>query len=153
LEETSNPKPAQLVEDKEWYKKASRLGDSFFVVVKKRKNRDEIFVSETVKSIIGWDEQQVIDQKGKIFSLIHRDDAVRVIKQNNEFLLSKNSAIEFRYRIVFQEANEKWIQERVSVERNKSGFVISSFALFTDVTKFYNQITDLQKAETDLRET
>jgi len=153
LEETSNPKPAQLVEDKEWYKKASRLGDSFFVVVKKRKNRDEIFVSETVKSIIGWDEQQVIDQKGKIFSLIHRDDAVRVIKQNNEFLLSKNSAIEFRYRIVLQEANEKWIQERVSVERNKSGFVISSFALFTDVTKFYNQITDLQKAETDLRET
>ncbi|MCK9210736.1 MAG: ATP-binding protein [Ignavibacteriaceae bacterium] len=135
------------------YKKASLLGDSFFVVINKRKNRDEIFVSETVNKIIGWNEQQLIEQKGKIFSLIVRDDAVQVIKQNNEFLISKNSTAEFHYRILCQGKTEKWIHERLSVERNKTGTITSSFSLFSDVTKYFEQITELKKTENDLRET
>ena len=137
----------------ELYKKAVLLGKSFFIVHKKRKTRDEIFVSGEVGKIIGWNEQQVIEQKGKLFSLIHRDDAVQVIKKNNDFLFSKNSSVEFYYRIIFQGKTEKWINERVSVERNKKGGVTSSFSLFTDITEFYSQIVDLRKSENDLRET
>jgi signal transduction histidine kinase len=153
LEETSNQKHIQTEVENELYKKASLLGDSFFVVINKRKNRDEIFVSETVNKIIGWNEQQLIEQKGKIFSLIVRDDAVQVIKQNNEFLISKNSTAEFHYRILCQGKTEKWIHERLSVERNKTGTITSSFSLFSDVTKYFEQITELKKTENDLRET
>lgn len=153
MEETSNQKQLQTEAENEWYKRASLLGDSFFVVIKKRKNRDEIFVSETVDKIIGLNEQQLIEQKGKIFSLIHHDDAVKVIKQNNEFLFSKNNTAEFHYRILFQGKTEKWIQERISVERNKTGAVTSSFSLFTDVTNFFKQITELKKTESVLRDT
>lgn len=137
----------------ELYKKAILLGKSFFIVYRKRKTRDEIFVSGEVGKIVGWTEQQVIEQKGKLFSLIHRDDAVQIIKKNNDFLFSKNSSTEFYYRILFQGKTEKWINERVTVERNKKGSVTSSFSLFTDVTEFYTQIVDLRKSENDLRET
>jgi signal transduction histidine kinase len=153
LEENSNIKQLQTEAENTWYRKAALLGDSFFVVIKKKKNHDEVFVSETVNKIIGWNEQQLVEQKGKIFSLIHRDDAVQVIKQNNEFLFSKNNTAEFHYRILFQEKTEKWIHESVLVERNKTGSVTSSFSLFTDVTKFYEQITELKKTESDLRDT
>jgi len=153
LEETSNPKHPQPATELEWYKEASLLGDSFFVAIKKKRNFDEIVVSETVKIIIGWEKEQLIEQKGKIFSLIHRDDAVQVIKQNNEFLISQNNVADFHYRIVLEEKKEKWIHERVSVERNKAGTITSSFSLFTDVTKYYEQITQLQKSESDLLET
>jgi len=153
LEENSNIKQLQTEAENTWYRKAALLGDSFFVVIKKKKNHDEVFVSETVNKIIGWNEQQLVEQKGKIFSLIHRDDAVQVVKQNNEFLFSKNNTAEFHYRILFQEKTEKWIHESVLVERNKTGSVTSSFSLFTDVTKFYEQITELKKTESDLRDT
>ncbi len=153
MEENSNIKQLQTEAENTWYRKAALLGDSFFVVIKKKKNHDEVFVSETVNKIIGWNEQQLVEQKGKIFSLIHRDDAVQVIKQNNEFLFSKNNTAEFHYRILFQEKTEKWIHESVLVERNKTGSVTSSFSLFTDVTKFYEQITELKKTESDLRDT
>ncbi|MCK9425243.1 MAG: ATP-binding protein [Ignavibacteriaceae bacterium] len=153
MEENSNIKQLQTEAENTWYRKAALLGDSFFVVIKKKKNHDEVFVSETVNKIIGWNEQQLVEQKGKIFSLIHRDDAVQVVKQNNEFLFSKNNTAEFHYRILFQEKTEKWIHESVLVERNKTGSVTSSFSLFTDVTKFYEQITELKKTESDLRDT
>lgn len=153
MEELLNKKDQQNEAEIDLYKKAALLGKSFFIVVKKRKNRDEIFVSGEVDKIIGLSEQQVIDQKGKLFSLIHRDDAVQIIKKNNDFLFSKNTAAEFQYRILSHGKTEKWIKERVSVERNKKGAVISSFSLFTDVTEFYSQIVDLQKSQNDLRET
>jgi len=153
LEETVNHLQLQSETEKEWYKKTSLLTDSFFVVIKKKKNRDEIFVSDTVSKIIGWNRLQLIDQKGKIFSLIHRDDAVQVIKMNNEFLVSLNKSIEYHYRIVLPDKSEKWISELVSVERNKGGVITSSFSIFTDVTKYFKQITDLRKTETQLRET
>ena len=153
MEELLNKKDQQNESEIDLYKKATFLGKSFFIVVKKRKNRDEFFVSGEVGKIIGLSEQQVIDQKGKLFSLIHRDDAVQIIKKNNDFLFSKNTMAEFQYRILFPGKAEKWIHERVTVERNKKGSVIASFSLFTDVTEFYSQIVDLQKSQNDLRET
>ena len=153
MEEISKKTPSQIEAEIRNFKEAALLGESFFIIVKKRKNREEIIVSETINYILGWNEKQAIDQKGKIFSLIHRDDAVRVIKQNNEFLFSKNSTAEFHYRIIYKGTSEKWIQERIKVERNKQGAVLSSFSLFTDVTKLYSQIIDSQKTENDLRET
>ena len=153
MEEILNKKDPQNEAEIDLYKKVAVLGKSFFIVVKKRKNRDEIFVSGEVGKIIGWTEQQVIDQKGKLFSLIHRDDAVQIIKKNNDFISSKNTTTEFQYRILSHGKTEKWIKERVSVERNKKGSITSSLSLFTDVTEFYNQIIDLQKSENTLRET
>ena len=65
MEEILNKKDPQNEDEIDLYKKVAVLGKSFFIVVKKRKNRDEIFVSGEVGKIIGWTEQQVIDQKGK----------------------------------------------------------------------------------------
>jgi len=153
LEETGSQAPLQLEIGVEEYKKAALLGESFFVIVKKRKNRDDIFVSDEVDKITGWSKQQVIEQKGKIFPLIHREDVIQIIKKNNEFLFAKSNSIEFHYRILFKEKNEKWIKETISVARNKSGAIISSISLFTDVSKFYEEITELQKSVSELRET
>lgn len=151
--QVQNPLTEQMEPEIELYNKASLLADSFFIVVNKRKNCDEILVRGEVGKIIGWNEQQVIEQKGKLFSLIHRDDAVQIIKKNNEFLFSKNISAEFHYRIILSGKTEKWIQERISVERNKKGGITAILSLFTDVTGIYSQLMDLKKSQAELLET
>lgn len=153
MEETPNQTITLPEVNDEWYKDAAHLTDSFFVSIKKKKNHHEIFVSESVQNILGWSPQQLIDEKGKIFSLLHRDDAVQIIKLNNEFLLSKHAVQDFHYRIITPMGDEKWIHERTSLIRNKKGAMISSSSVFTDVTSYLNQINGLKKTEAQLRDT
>jgi PAS domain S-box-containing protein len=113
-----------------------------------RKNEERLpveFVSENI-SKFGYTPEDFMSGRVTYKDIIYPDDLEKVEKEFEEKARSQASELDIEYRILTKTAEIKWVNEKVSLQRNKRGEVTHFQGLILDITARKKSEEKLEKA-------
>ncbi len=111
------------------------------------KEKKDIFYSEKVKDIIGYDAKYLIEHPKKWMNSIHKEDLLKV----KETLASakEDNRVEIEYRIKNKTGVWKWVKNlSIGLEKSSSDLILSGIII--DISKEKNAIDALRESEMKL---
>ncbi len=121
----------------------------FFILERERRANRKITISDSVRSILNFTPDEILDRPGGYFSLVHDDDIGLVKRNIGEFETDPSkSTMQHMYRINDKEGRTKWVKESISVERDEHGRITRQISLVCDISAIKDN-EEKFKAEND----
>jgi len=125
------------------------LGDSVLFKWNNDENWSINSVSKSVEKLIGYSQNDFINNNVTYASCIHHDDLAQVMQEVEDAIKSKVYFFEHKpYRVVTKTREIKWILDSTVVVRDKSGEIINFIGYLNDITDLKNHEILLQKIST-----
>lgn len=99
------------------------------------KSSDQVFFSPRWKEILGYKEDEILNDIEEWKSRIHADDYNRVIKANDDFFLQGGDRFQIEYRMQAKDGSYRWIMGRGSCLRDEDGQPYRIAGAHTDITE------------------
>jgi len=96
----------------------------------------EIFVSENIKSVLGYSANDFLSGKISYKEIVYRKDLGRV-KDEARYYCSFKEVKNYThkpYRVITKDKKIKWVEDRTTIRRSGSGEVISYDGIIVDIT-------------------
>ncbi len=108
------------------------------------------FVSERTQEMLGYRSTDFIADPNRWFSLIHPEDVPTVQAQTTKIFTSGQPGLR-HYRIKDINGEYRWMEDRVSLEKDKTGQVVRTFGVARDITERKQADEALRSQETRFR--
>jgi len=97
------------------------------------------FVSENVEDVFGYTVEEFITGRIRYADIVHPDDLERVIREVTTFSQErdKKEFVHEPYRIITQNREIKWIDDRTHIRRNRKGDITHYQGIVLDITDRY----------------
>ncbi|MES2088757.1 MAG: PAS domain S-box protein [Pseudomonadota bacterium] len=107
---------------------------------------DRMFFSHRLKAMLGYDDEELSNQREELINRIHPDDRPTVAQQLKDYLQHERGLFKAEFRIRHKQGHDVWILSRGKiVSRDDAGRV-------TRVVGTHSDITPIKRAEQALRE-
>ena len=110
-------------------------GTSVAISWRNEKNWPVEYVSENIKTLLGYTAKDMTSRKFLYEDLIHDEDRDRVSAEVREACKKNRKTFEHKpYRLIAKNGEAKWISDKTSIERNKSGEPVVFRGILQDIT-------------------
>src|SRR6056297_2841955 len=96
--------------------------------------KNKVFFSERWKSMLGYEDHEIVHDFSGWKSLWHPEDAPRIEKAINDFLDGKNDFYEIEHRLRHKDGSWRWISTRGDVHKDATGKPIRWTGTNIDIT-------------------
>ncbi len=132
---------------------ANKFEDEFFWSLNINGEDQNYFYSDNVLIVTGYSSEEIQSFPGKYKDLILKEDLPDYKKLIDRFEDDvSNKQTELDYRIKQKEGKIIWIEERISVSRDKNGRITEYAGRVTDISETKSKINELNKRIEELEE-
>ncbi|MBI5218877.1 MAG: PAS domain S-box protein [Bacteroidia bacterium] len=110
---------------------------------------DEMYLSPRWKSILGYNDYEIINRRDARDKLIHPDDVSKTKQKMQEYLEGRTEVYIHEYRLKHKNGEYRWIFERALALKDDNGEpyrIAGSISDITERKQYENQIYDMNKA-------
>jgi len=113
---------------------------------------ERIFYSPAIQKITGYPADYFSRDRRLWVKIIHPDDAEKVVSELRNFYKNiSQKDLEIEYRIINNIGSTVWIRNKITVLRDKFGFVEKIFGLVSDITLDKKAEINLKKSTEELK--
>ncbi|MDQ1267126.1 MAG: hypothetical protein QG635_2280 [Bacteroidota bacterium] len=109
---------------------------------------NKIYRSQRWKEILGYSDEEIVDNIDLLFDLVHPDDLDYMKKEMGENLIGESSVFQNEFRLRCKDGSYKWILDRGKIiewDGNKPKRIIGTHSDITDRKKFENQLKESEE--------
>ncbi|MGE5362907.1 MAG: ATP-binding protein [Bacteroidota bacterium] len=137
----------------EIYRDITHNIDEFLYSINRENEKEDVFFTDGIKIITGYTSEEIISLPGRIFSLIHAEDAFAVRKQYSDFENDpQRSSLTLIYRIIHKSGKTLWLRDTRKAERCHNGNILRIYGIASDVTDLKETELELKKSSDHLKQ-
>jgi PAS domain S-box-containing protein len=109
--------------------------------------RNTVFLSPRWKSMLGYEDEEIVNSAESWQNLIHPDDLQQVIDSLNAYLYDRNSTYEVEFRMRHKDGAYRWILARGVALRDASGVPYRIAGSHTETTERRQVVDELEQRD------
>lgn len=119
---------------------------SIFFKWKIESNWPVLYVSDNVKQILGYSQEDFLTQSLNYNDIIHPDDKEEVIKEVNDGLSSSKEMFKHNpYRLIKKDGSSIWVSDITRITKDKDGNIDFIYGYISDITELIDYEHKLEK--------
>jgi len=132
---------------------SKEIRDTFIWLLKKINDEEIVTYSDNISSVTGYTGDEIKNLPGRGFALIYEEDQPKVKKDYSDFIGDESrDFVKLIYRIIKKDNTVIWVQESITVNRDKDNNKEEYFGVVSDVTDIKNNEETVSRLLENYRE-